>query len=110
MGFIIWIVAGALAGWAASALVGSRVRGDRIVNVAIGIAGVLAVGWLLGRLIGASAFNPGEFSFEILLVSLLGVAVMLAALQEFRVIAAGHATARGDEAIVDGSAPAPGSL
>jgi uncharacterized membrane protein YeaQ/YmgE (transglycosylase-associated protein family) len=105
MGFIVWIVAGALAGWAASALFGTRGRAARILNVAIGITGVLASGWLMGRVIGASAFHPGVFSVVSLLVSLLGVAVLLAVVQECRAIATGHATARLDGVIGNDSAP-----
>lgn len=84
MGFFTWILAGALVGAAASALIGNRDRNARIVNVALGIAGVLAGGWLLGMVIGASAFRPGEFGLQSLLVSVLGAAVLLAALQGFR--------------------------
>ena len=38
-------------------------------------------GWLLGGLIGSSAFNLGIFSLAGLLVSLLGASVLLAAVQ-----------------------------
>lgn len=87
MGFFTWILAGALVGAAASALIGNRDRNERIVNIALGIAGVLAGGWLLGMVIGASSFRSGEFSLQSLLVSVLGAAVLLAALQGFREVA-----------------------
>ncbi len=44
----------------------------------------MAGGWLLGMVIGASPFDPGEFSLACLLVSLLGAAVLLTVLHEFR--------------------------
>lgn len=89
MGFVTWIVAGALLGWAASALTGIGERRVFTLNVAVGIGGVMFGGWLLGLLIGASAFEPGEFSLGGFLVSLLGAAVLLAVLHELRVKAAG---------------------
>ena len=84
MGVITWIVAGALLGGAASMLSGSRDRRGFAVNVATGIAGVMFGGWLVGKLIGATAFEPGEFSLGGLLVSLLGAAVLLGVLHRFR--------------------------
>jgi uncharacterized membrane protein YeaQ/YmgE (transglycosylase-associated protein family) len=89
MSFVTWIVAGALLGWAASALAGSGDRRGYALSIAVGIAGVLFGGWLLGLLIGASAFEPGEFSLGSFLVSVLGAAVLLAVLHEFRGIVAG---------------------
>jgi uncharacterized membrane protein YeaQ/YmgE (transglycosylase-associated protein family) len=89
MSFVTWIVAGALLGWAASALAGSGDRRRYALSIAVGIAGVLFGGWLLGLLIGASAFEPGEFGLGSFLVSLLGAAVLLAVLHEFRGIVAG---------------------
>ncbi len=84
MGLITWIVAGTLLGGAAGVLIGTRERGQFALNVAIGVAGVLFGGWFLGKVIGASAFKPGDFSLASLLVSLMGAAVLLAALHEFR--------------------------
>lgn len=78
MGFFTWIVAGAALGWGACALFGIRDRGHLVLNVATGIGGVLAAGWLLGKVIGSSAFEPGEFRVESLLVSLLAAALLLA--------------------------------
>lgn len=81
MGFVIWIVAGALLGGAAGALVGGR--GRFALNVATGVTGVLFGGWLLGMLIGASAFGADGFGIGSLLVSLLGASILLAGLNEF---------------------------
>ena len=84
MGVLTWIVCGALLGGAAGALIGIGDRRGFVLNVATGIAGVMFGGWLLGLLIGASAFEPGEFGLSSLSVSLLGGAVLLAVLHEFR--------------------------
>ena len=88
MGFVTWIVAGALLGGAASALTGIDDRRGLALNVATGIGGVMFGGWLVGLLIGSSAFEPGEFSLGGFLVSLLGAAVLLAVLHEFPALVA----------------------
>lgn len=84
MGFITWIAAGALLGGAAGALTGIGDRRGFCLNIATGIAGVMLGGWFLGKLIGASAFDPGAFSLGSLLVSLLAAAALLACLHEVR--------------------------
>jgi uncharacterized membrane protein YeaQ/YmgE (transglycosylase-associated protein family) len=105
MGFVTWIVAGALLGGAASALAGIGDRRGFSLNVAVGIAGVMFGGWLLGLLIGASAFEPGEFGLGSFLVSLLGAAVLLAVLHEFPGIVAGlKATLRDGTLAASGTA------
>lgn len=79
-----WIVAGALLGGAASALNGSTGRAAFALNVAVGIAGVMLGGWLLGVLIGAAAFGPGVFGLGSLLISLMAASVMLTVPHVFR--------------------------
>ena len=76
MVFLAWIIAGALLGGAACAFNGTSCYRTFALNVAAGIAGVLLAGWLLGLLIGASAFGPGAFGVGSLLVSLLGASVL----------------------------------
>ena len=84
MVIVAWIVAGALLGGAASALNGSNGRAAFALNVAVGIAGVMLGGWLLGVLIGAAAFGPGVFGLGSLLVSLMGASVLLTVPHVFR--------------------------
>jgi uncharacterized membrane protein YeaQ/YmgE (transglycosylase-associated protein family) len=83
LNFLTWIVAGVLLGASASALSGSRHRGAVGLSVALGVAGVMAGGLLLGQIIDPSPFNPGEFSLACLIVSMLGAAVPLMILHEF---------------------------
>ena len=88
---VTWIFAGALLGGAASALDGSTGRAAFARNVAVGIAGVMLGGWLLGVLIGAAAFDPGVFGLGSLLVSLMGASVLLTVPHVFRTAGdAGH--------------------
>ena len=76
-----WILIGGLLGWGASMVVETRNWRVMLLNVAVGISGVMLGGWLLGELIGASAFNPVDFNLGGMLVSLLGATVLLAAVQ-----------------------------
>ena len=79
--FIISLLVGGLLGWAASMLTGTNERPGNILNVIVGIVGVVLGGWLLSGLVGSSPFNQGEFSLTGLLVSSLGAMVLLAAVQ-----------------------------
>ena len=54
------------------------------LNVILGIVGVALSAWLLNALVGSSPFDQGEFSLSVLLVSLLGAMVLLAAVQLLR--------------------------
>ena len=82
--FIISLLVGGLLGWTASMLTGTEERPGIILNVIVGIVGVVLGGWLLSGLVGSSPFDQGEFSLIGLLVSLLGAMVLLAAVQLLR--------------------------
>jgi len=69
-GFIWWIVAGLIAGWAAGRIMKGGGYG-MVADILLGIVGGVVGGWLVG-LIG---FGPGGFIWTIL-VAILG-AVML---------------------------------
>jgi len=76
MNIIIWLVAGGLIGWAASAVM--RTREGLFLNVVIGIAGAVLGGWLLSPLVGVSTINQSNFSPAGLIVSFLGALILLA--------------------------------
>ena len=78
---IIWILVGGLLGLSACKCVGIRNWKGIILNIAVGIGGVMLCGWLIGGFIGSSEFHMGTFSVAGLLVSLLGTSVLLAAVQ-----------------------------
>jgi uncharacterized membrane protein YeaQ/YmgE (transglycosylase-associated protein family) len=84
MSVVIWILAGALLGFAAHALTRNRNRSGITLNVFTGIAGVVFSGWLLGVFTSSPAFIRGEFSPASFFVSLMGATVLLTALQVFR--------------------------
>lgn len=75
MNLIIWLVVGALIGWAASAVM--RTQEGLLLNVVVGIFGATLGGWLLSPLVGVSTINQSNFSVPSLLVSFLGALVLL---------------------------------
>jgi uncharacterized membrane protein YeaQ/YmgE (transglycosylase-associated protein family) len=81
VGFIAWIVFGAIAGWVANAVVGGKYRRRQgcLVSILVGVVGA-ALGGLLYR-----AFTGHEktwdFDFPSMGVAVLGAIVLLAVLQ-----------------------------
>ena len=77
MNFIIWILVGGLLGWAASAIMKTDAQQGLVLNVAVGILGALAGGWLLAPLFGTGTINQNDLNLGSLVVSLLGAAILL---------------------------------
>lgn len=75
---IVMIILGAVIGWVASSLMGTR--GGLVINIVVGIVGALLAGFLFGK---ATLTSP---SFEItsLLWSLLGAVILLAIFRVLR--------------------------
>ena len=72
MGFIAWLLVGAIAGWLAGKLMGGRGYGV-LGNIAVGIIGSLLGGFLAYSLLGFGDTNfPGS-----ILVALAGAVVFL---------------------------------
>jgi len=74
MKIILWIVAGGLIGWAASAIM--RTREGIALNVVVGIVGAALTGWVFRPLAGMSTITQSNFSAS-LLASLLGAVLLL---------------------------------
>ena len=91
---IIWILVGGLLGLSACKCAGIRDWNGIILNIAVGIGGIMLCGWLLGGFIGSSAYHLGIFSVAGLLVSLLGASVPLAAMQQLGGLAGHQAPSR----------------
>ena len=94
MNLFTWILIGSLLGWVASKVAETRNWRVTLLHVVVGISGMILGRWLLGGLIGASAFKPIEFNLGGLLVSLLGATVLLAAVQLWVAIASPRASPR----------------
>jgi len=81
VGFIAWIVFGAIVGWVANVVVGGRYRQRQgcLVSVLVGVVGA-ALGGLGYRLVTGHE-KTWEFDFPSLGVAALGAIVLLAVLR-----------------------------
>jgi uncharacterized membrane protein YeaQ/YmgE (transglycosylase-associated protein family) len=73
MGFIAWIVVGALAGWIATRMLGML---DRVeVTVLLGIVGAIAAGFLAGLLLNPS--QPTGINLLTIVASAIGAVIVV---------------------------------
>jgi uncharacterized membrane protein YeaQ/YmgE (transglycosylase-associated protein family) len=82
--FLIWIIAGALVGWAASVIMKTNKQQGLIADIIVGIVGAFVGGYFLSPLFNISTINEGNFSIPALLVSLGGAVILLAISKLFR--------------------------
>ncbi len=75
MGFIAWIILGALAGWIASMIMRTDAEQGAIGNIIVGIIGAVIGGFLM-QLFGASGVSG--FNLYSLIVAIGGAVVLLA--------------------------------
>ena len=85
--FIIWIIVGALIGWAASIIMHTDNRQGMISDIIVGIVGAFVGGYFLSPLFHVGTINDGDFSIPALLVSLGGAVILLAFSRLFRNVA-----------------------
>ncbi len=78
LGFLSWIIFGALAGWVASLLTGSRSQIGCIGNIIVGIIGALLGGWVYSSITGHALVI--EWDWTAFIVAVLGAIVLLAIL------------------------------
>jgi uncharacterized membrane protein YeaQ/YmgE (transglycosylase-associated protein family) len=81
VGFIAWIVFGAIVGWVANVVVGGRNRRPQgcLVSILVGVVGA-ALGGLLYRLITGQE-KTWDFDFPSMGVAAIGAIVLLALLR-----------------------------
>ncbi|MDX3193208.1 GlsB/YeaQ/YmgE family stress response membrane protein [Amycolatopsis tolypomycina] len=81
MGFVAWVIFGAIVGWIANLVVGGRARQRLgcLVSVLVGVVGA-ALGGLLYRLATGQA-RTFDFDFPSFGVAILGAVVLLAILR-----------------------------
>lgn len=78
LGFLSWIIFGALAGWIASLLTGGRSRTGCIGNIIVGIIGAFLGGWVYSLITGHALVI--EWDWTAFIVAVLGAIVLLAIL------------------------------
>lgn len=74
MGFIVWIIFGAIAGWIASMIAGTDARQGALANIIIGIVGAIIGGFIM-NILGYGGINT--FSIYSLLVAIMGSVIVL---------------------------------
>ena len=79
MNILLWLVLGALAGWIASLIMGTRE--GIIMDIVIGILGALAGGFIMS-FFGESGVNG--FNLYSIIVAVLGAVVLLGIYRTFR--------------------------
>ena len=80
--FIVWLIVGAIIGWAASSLMGRRE--GLLLNIVVGVAGAFIAGLVLTPLLHIGTINQNDFSLPALLVSFVGAVALLAVVSVFR--------------------------
>ena len=81
MGFILWIIFGALVGWVASMIMKTDGQQGLILNIIVGIIGAVIGGWLM------SYFGEGAitgFNLYSFLVALFGAVLLIATVKALR--------------------------
>jgi uncharacterized membrane protein YeaQ/YmgE (transglycosylase-associated protein family) len=80
--FIVWIIVGAIIGWASNSL--RWTREGLLLNIIAGIVGAFMAGIVLPPYFGINTINQNNFSLPIMLVSLLGAIILLTVVSLFR--------------------------
>lgn len=80
MNILLWIILGALAGWIASVIMGTRGQGV-MVDIVLGIVGAILGGWLFQQF-GAQGVTG--FNLPSLLVAVVGAIIIIAIARLFR--------------------------
>lgn len=78
MGFIIWILVGALVGWIASLIMKTDGQQGSILNIVIGIVGAWVGGYLISPMLGIATINQDALSIPAILVSIVGAVIVIA--------------------------------
>jgi uncharacterized membrane protein YeaQ/YmgE (transglycosylase-associated protein family) len=81
MNILLWIILGALAGWIASMVMGTRDQQGTLVDIVVGIIGAFLGGFIFQAVggVGVTGFNLWS-----LFVAVIGAIVLLAIVRAFR--------------------------
>lgn len=81
LGWLSWIIFGALAGWIASILTGNNSRMGCLGNIIVGIVGAFLGGWIYSLITGHTLVIG--WNLTAFIVAVLGAVVLLAVLNLF---------------------------
>lgn len=76
MGFITWIILGALAGWIASMIMGNNAKQGWLGNIIVGIVGAVVGAWVMTLLLPGT-FSVDGFNLGSLIVAVVGAVIVL---------------------------------
>jgi len=87
MGWIIFIIVGAVIGWLASLIMGTDAQQGALANIIIGIVGSVLGSWLLGSVLGiGGAMQAGELTFWGIVWGVVGAVILIAILKAFKLM------------------------
>ncbi len=75
MNIIIYLIAAAIVGWAASEIMHDRA--NLLINIVVGIVGAFIAGWFISPLLGIGSINDA-ITIPTMLVSLVGAIILIA--------------------------------
>ena len=78
MNIIVWLIAGGLIGWVASAVMVLDAHQEIAMNVVVGVVGAFVAGGMVSPLFGVATIDQVNFSVPALVVSFLGASILLA--------------------------------
>lgn len=76
MNFIIYLIAGGVAGYIASLIMRTNSRQGPLLDVAVGIVGAVLAGYFISPLLGVGTINDAV-TISTLLMSILGAVIVL---------------------------------
>lgn len=76
MTLIIYLIAGAILGYTAGRIMKTSLRQDLLLDIGVGVAGVLLAGYFISPLLGFGTINDA-ISFPTMLATLLGTVGLL---------------------------------
>ncbi len=87
MGWIVFILVGALIGWLASLVMSTDKQQGSLANIAIGIVGSLLGSWLFGSVLGiGGAVVAGTLSVWGIIWGVFGAVVLIALLKVLKIL------------------------